>query len=64
MTIWQPGRRLFTTAAILMILTAAAHTMGAVSPMPDGAAERRLLAEMRGYVLPMGMGMNPSMFDI
>lgn len=63
-TMWQPGRRLFSTAALLMILTAAAHTLGAVQPWPDGEAERRLIAEMRGYVVPMGMGMNPSMLDI
>lgn len=64
MTCWQPGRRLFTTAAIFMILTAAAHTLGTVSPMPDGPAEQRLEAAMRGYVLSMGMGMNPNMLDV
>jgi hypothetical protein len=64
MTIWKPGRRLFTVAAVLMLLTASAHTIGALSPWPDGPAERKLLAEMRGYVLSMGLGMNPSVFDI
>jgi hypothetical protein len=61
---WQPGRRLFSVAAVLMILTASAHTLGAVQPWPDGEAERRLIAEMRGYVLQMGNGMNPSVLDI
>ena len=51
-------------AAVLMLLTAAAHTMGALSPWPDGPAERQLLAAMRGYVTEMGMGMSPSVLDI
>ena len=60
---WQRGRRLFSTAGILMILTAAAHTAGHFSP-PNSPAEEQLLAAMRNFQIPMGLGMNPSMMDI
>jgi hypothetical protein len=63
-TIWQPGRRLFSTAAILMILTAAAHTAGNLQSRTNGPAEQRLIDTMNGYRIPMGLGMNPSMSDI
>jgi hypothetical protein len=64
LTLWQPGRRLFSTAAILMILAAAAHTAGNLQPPPNGPAEQRLIDTMNGYRIPMGFGMNPSMSDI
>ena len=61
---WKPGRRLFSTAAVLMILTALAHTAGNLAPGSGDAAEKLILAAMGNYRLPMGMGMNPSMLDI
>ena len=45
--IWKPGRRLFTVAAILMLLTAAGHTLALFSP-PE-AGEMAVMAAMRGW---------------
>jgi len=64
MTIWRPGRRLFTVAAMLMILTAAAHTAGILKEGPVDPAEQRVLAAMEEFHIDMGMGMNPSARDI
>ena len=64
MAMWQPGRRLFSTAAILMILAAAAHTAGNLPSTPNGPAEQHLIDTMNGYRIPMGFGMNPSTSDI
>jgi len=61
---WKRGRRLFTTAAILMVLTAAGHTIGNVAPIPQGPAEQKVFAAMDEYRQPMGFGMVPSMHDI
>jgi len=64
MTIWRPGRRLFTVAAVLMLLTAAAHTAGNVVEPPVDPAEQRVFAAMESHRIDMGMGMNPSVRDI
>ena len=64
MTMWQPGRRLFSTAAVLMILTAAAHTAGNLTSGPPDPAEQKLVEAMRNHKVPLGMGMNPSVHDI
>lgn len=62
--IWKRGRRLFTTAAVLMILTAAAHTAGNLVTSPDSQEERKVLDAMSGLHFAFGMGMNPSMLDV
>ena len=62
-TMWQPGRRLFSTASVLMILTAAAHTAGQLSP-PSDPAVTELLAAMENLRRPLGLGMNASMLDL
>lgn len=64
MTMWRPGRRLFAVAAVLMILTAAAHTVGNVMEGPVDPAEQRLTAAMESFRLDLGMGMRPSVKDI
>ena len=64
MTMWQRGHRLFSTAAVLMILTAAAHTAGNLASGPPDLAEQRLFEAMRNHKVPLGMGMNPSVHDI
>jgi hypothetical protein len=64
MAIWRPGRRLFTVAGVLMILTSAAHTAGNLAGGPPEPAQAKVLATMAGYHIPMGMGMNPSIEDI
>jgi hypothetical protein len=62
--IWKPGRRLFSTAAILMILTATVHTMGMLLAKPSNPDEEKLFDTMRSVHFPMGLGMTPSMFAI
>jgi hypothetical protein len=62
MAIWQRGRRLFSTAAILMLVTAVFHTAGNLQSPPD--ATRKLFAEMDAYRIPLGLGMTPSMLGI
>ncbi len=46
-----------------MILTALAHTAGNLSSGGD-AAEETLLAAMRNYRIPLGLGMSRSVLDI
>ena len=62
--VWQKGRRLFSTAAVLMILAAVAHTAGSLASGPEDPVGRNLLESMRNYKVPLGMGMNPSVHDI
>jgi hypothetical protein len=59
---WRPGRRLFSTAAVLMLLTAAAHTAGQFAGS-SGAAEDAVIAAMAAFHIPMGLGMTPSFLD-
>src|SRR5262245_4222478 len=47
-----------------MFLTALAHTAGNVAPVEPSASGKAVTDAMRGLLLSMGMGMNPSMFDI
>jgi hypothetical protein len=62
--IWKRGRRLFSIAAVLMILVAALHTVGNLMVRPDSAEEERVFAEMSSLHFPFGMGMNPSLKDV
>lgn len=63
--LFSPGRRLFSTASIAMIVVAALHTIGNVAggPPPD-AASTAAEAAMRAYRIPLGLGMTPSLLDI
>ncbi len=63
LTLWRRGRRLFSAASILIIVTATAHTFGFFS-RPGNDEERRLLAGLQGYALPPGLGMNPTLLSI
>jgi len=60
---WRRGRRLFSVAGILVILTAAAHTAGHFSPS-SGPAEDAVFAAMNAHLVPLGLGMTPSLLDI
>ena len=60
---WRSGRRLYSTAGVLMILTAMAHTAGNLAPNPD-VALAQVLALMKDSHIAMGLGMRPSVFDI
>ncbi len=62
--IWKPGRRVFTSAAILMLLMAAAHTAGFLASAPSNSAEQKLFADMEATRSPLGLGMSPSLMDI
>ena len=64
MAIWKSGRRLFSTAALLMLLTAALHTIGNMSARPDAGAEEKVFTDMGNLHFPLGMGMNPSLRDV
>jgi hypothetical protein len=61
---WNRGRRLFSTAGILMLLTAMAHALGNLSYQPSNAAEENLMADMAEFHAPLGLGMSPSVKDI
>src|SRR3569833_2830733 len=56
-------RGLLITSSILMLLGAAAHTIGNLAA-PSDTALVAIYAAMRRSHPPVGMGMNPSMFDI
>ncbi len=45
----RPGRRLFSVAAILLIVVAGLHTIGHSSPPPDDPALRAVEAALYGY---------------
>lgn len=62
MILFTKGRRLYTTASILTILVAGMHTLGNLQPDPP--EYEGVLTAMRGALVPMGMGMNPSIYDI
>ncbi|MFN8003034.1 MAG: hypothetical protein U0X75_18695 [Acidobacteriota bacterium] len=61
---FRPGRRLFSIAAICLVLTAAAHTMGHFQPPPTDAATTNLLTTIENYKISLGLGMNPSYRNI
>lgn len=58
------GRRAFYLASISMIVTAALHTLGSLAPGEPDARTQTLEQTMRGHRFPMGMGMEPSMYDL
>ena len=62
--IWKPGRRVFTSAAILMLVMAAAHTAGFLAAAPSNPVEEKLFADMEAMRNPLGLGMSPSFKDI
>ena len=61
---FRKGRRLFSTAAISLIVIAGLHTMGHfTSPVP-GSELAALEATMNATRIDLGAGMKPSMGDI
>ena len=61
---WQRGRRLFTVAALLMLLTAVIHTIGGLGMKPGNETEARLFADMESNRAPAGLGMSPSLWGV
>jgi len=65
MQLFARGRRSFTWSCIATIVVAALHTIGnTVSTPPGDAAYVALESAMRGYRVPLGMGMTPSVWEI
>jgi hypothetical protein len=60
---FRRGRRLFSIASILMILTSIAHTLGHFQPDPQTAEFANLKSTMQAYQIDM-MGMKPSAYGI
>jgi hypothetical protein len=58
------GRRLFTIASFATILVSALHTIGNLNTTPADTGEAAVQHLMRGYTIPLGMGMAPSVWDI
>ena len=63
-SVWRRGRRSFTVAAVFMILTAAVHTAGNLAAKSSSAEETQVRSEMAALRFPLGMGMQPSLWDI
>ena len=61
---FRKGTRLLSIAAVILVLEAVLHTMGSFAPPPDDATLLALIESMRGVRLPVGLGMEPSIFDI
>jgi len=60
---FKKGRRLFTMTTFLLFLVALAHTAGTFS-RPRDARATELLESMKAYRFELGLGMNPSIFDV
>lgn len=60
----QPGRRLYVAGSIALILVGALHTWGQFAPSPSDPALSAVLTMMRGVRLELGLGMQPSVYDI
>jgi hypothetical protein len=56
-------RLLLSVSAVAMLLVATLHTVGNLQP-PGDPSLSALFATMRGFRYNLGMGMNPSMFDV
>jgi hypothetical protein len=65
MAIFPDGRRWFVTASWAAVLVSLLHTLGnTLSTPPTDANYTTLEQTMRGYTVPLGLGMAPSMWDI
>ena len=64
MTLFARGRRWFAAGCITTIVVAGLHTLGNTVPGPPDPALDRVESAMRGFTVPLGMGMSPSVWDI
>src|SRR5262245_33182978 len=60
---FRRGRRLFSIASILLILTAAVHTLAQFGPEPQTPEFANLKSTMQAYQIDM-MGMKPSAYGM
>lgn len=58
------GRRWLSIASLAMVLVAGLHTAGQFASQPEGSAFATALAGMQAARVPMGAGMEPSVFDL
>jgi hypothetical protein len=56
--------RLFVSANIALLIVAGLHTLGTFSGSAPDVHGQAVEAAMRGYAVPVGLGMLPSMWDI
>ena len=61
---FRKGTRILGTASVLLLLEALAHTLGTISPLPDDPAVQALVRSMTELRQPLGLGMEPSAWDI
>jgi len=61
---FRKGTRLLTLASIILLLEAAAHTLGTIAPLPEDPDVRALVEAMHELRTPLGLGMEPSAWDI
>lgn len=64
MTLMRKGNRLLAIASVILLVEAVAHTVGVLSPLPDDPAVQALARAMRELRTPLGLGMEPSAWDI
>jgi hypothetical protein len=65
MPMFPAGRRWFVSASWATVLVSLLHTAGnTLAPNPTDTAYSALESNMRGYRIPLGLGMVPSMWDI
>jgi hypothetical protein len=62
--VWRSGRRLFSIACLLIIVTAMLHTIGNLSVSTKDPGEGQLIAAIQNFHFKMGMGMNPSFYEL
>jgi hypothetical protein len=62
---FAPGRRWFTAGSITLLFVALLHTLGnTLGTTPTDAEYIAMEASMRDYIVPLGLGMSPSVWDI
>jgi hypothetical protein len=65
MPMFPAGRRWFVAASWTTVLVSLLHTAGnTLPPPPPDPAYTTLESTMRGYHIPLGLGMVPSMWDV
>ena len=60
----RPGRRTFIVASVFLFLVGVLHTIGNLTERTTDPALRAIEASLRGYHVPLGLGMAPSLMAI